>query len=110
MNPVQMLSKKAKYWVALTKLAGATAYFIVDYYMDVLSYQEMKTYGYRVMSMLTITSQFIVPIRLILLDKLQVIKKYDVIGFREAEEKVNSVTEIEILRYIIVVTCSYGMH
>ena len=58
----------------------------------------MKTYRYRVMSMLTITSQFIVPTSIIFLDKLQLIKKYYIISFREAEEKVNSVTEIEILR------------
>ena len=98
MNPVQMLSKEAKYWVALTKLAGATAYFIVDYYLDALSYQEMKTYGYRVISMLTITSQFIVSVQILFLDKLQINQKYYIISFREAEEKVNSVTEIEILR------------
>ena len=93
-----MLSKEAKYWVALTKLAGATAYFIFDYYLDVLSYQVMKSHGYRVMSMLTISSQLIVPASMMFLDKLQLIKKYYIISFREAEEKVNSVTEIEILR------------
>ena len=70
MDPGKMLSKENRYWVAWAMEVYGTVYFIADYYLDVLSYFEMKTYGFRIIALLTITSQLLVPTRLIFLDKL----------------------------------------
>ena len=70
MDPGKMLPKDQRYWVAWAMEAYGTVYFIADYYMDVLSYFEMKSYGFRIIALLTITSQLLVPAHLIFLDKL----------------------------------------